>query len=175
MTTIGSALEPRRLLPLLALIAALTLASAFVMEHLGGLAPCPLCIWQRWPWAAAVPLALLPWPRLGLALVGLVLLGGAGLAFYHVAVEQGWVALPAGCVGLGEARSLEEMRAMLTGAGRPACDQVAFTFLGLSIAAWNGLWSLMVAMLAAAALWRAGPPRASRSVQAAADSGAAKK
>ncbi|MFP4274908.1 MAG: disulfide bond formation protein B, partial [Paracoccaceae bacterium] len=34
------------------------LAAAFAFQHLGGLAPCTLCLWQRWPHAAAVLLGL---------------------------------------------------------------------------------------------------------------------
>jgi disulfide bond formation protein DsbB len=90
-------------------------------------------------------------PRLGLVLSGLLLLGNGGLSAYHVAVEQGWTALPASCVAGGTARTIEELRAELANAA-PTCDQVSVTFLGISLAAWNllfaaalGVFSLLAA------------------------------
>jgi disulfide bond formation protein DsbB len=137
----------------LALIAALLLATALALQYLAGLAPCPLCVWQRYPHLAVVALGLIGWrwqarPMLGL--IALVLLGGAGIAAYHVGVEQGWIALPAGCTAGQGASSVEELRQMLAEAP-PACDQVSFTLLGLSLAGWNLIGSLVMAGVAAAA------------------------
>jgi disulfide bond formation protein DsbB len=140
----------------LALIAALLLATVLALQYLAGLAPCPLCIWQRYPHLAVVVLGLIGWrwqtrPMLGL--IALVLLGGAGLAGYHVGVEQGWIALPAGCAAGQGATSVEELRQMLAEAP-PACDQVSFTLLGLSLAGWNLIGSLAMAGIAAWAALR---------------------
>jgi disulfide bond formation protein DsbB len=135
----------------LALVAALLLATVLALQYLAGLAPCPLCIWQRYPHLAVVALGLIGWrwrtrPMLGV--IALVLLAGAGIAAYHVAVEQGWVALPAGCAAGQGASSVEELRQVLAEAP-PACDQVSFTLLGLSLAGWNLLGSLVMAGIAA--------------------------
>jgi disulfide bond formation protein DsbB len=137
----------------LALIAALLLATVLALQYLAGLEPCPLCIWQRYPHLVVVALGLIGWrrrPRDMLGLIALVLLVGAGIAAYHVGVEQGWVALPAGCAAGQGATSVEELRQMLAEAP-PACDQVSFTLLGLSLAGWNLLGSLVMAGIAAAA------------------------
>jgi disulfide bond formation protein DsbB len=144
----------------LALVAALLLATVLALQHLAGLAPCPLCVWQRYPHLAVVVLGLIGWrwqarPMLGV--IALVLLGGAGLAAYHVGVEQGWWALPAGCAAGQGASSVEELRQMLAEAP-PACDQVSFTFAGLSLAGWNLLGSLVLAGIAAAAAVRPARP-----------------
>jgi disulfide bond formation protein DsbB len=80
----------------------------------------------------------------------MVLLGGAGLAAYHVGVEQGWWALPAGCVAGAGAESLEDLKRLLAEAP-PACDQVSFTFLGLTLAGWNLVASLLLAAFTLAA------------------------
>jgi disulfide bond formation protein DsbB len=135
----------------LALVAALLLATVLALQHLAGLAPCPLCVWQRYPHLAVVVLGLIGWrwqarPMLGV--IAPVLLGGAGLAAHHVGVEQGWWALPAGCAAGQGASSVEELREMLAEAP-PACDQVSFTFAGLSLAGWNLLGSLVLAGIAA--------------------------
>ena len=141
---------------LIALVSAAVLVSAFALEHLGGLEPCQLCIWQRYPYAALIVVGLIGWrvaarPMLGLSAI--ILLGGAGLAAYHVGVEQGWWSLPAGCVAGSRAQTIEELRQLLSTAP-PACDQVSFTFLGLSLAGWNVITSLALAIFAALALLR---------------------
>lgn len=146
-------LVPSTVSLVLAVIAALLLATVLALQYLAGLAPCPLCIWQRYPHLAVVVLGLIGWrwrPRAMLGLIALVLLVGAGIAAYHVGVEQGWVALPAGCAAGQGATSVEELRQMLADAP-PACDQVGFTLLGLSLAGWNLLGSLVLAGYAAAA------------------------
>jgi disulfide bond formation protein DsbB len=151
---LANLLEPSRASLLLALASAAILLAALALQYLGGLPPCPLCIWQRWPYVAVIALGLIGWrwrPRAMLGVAALVLLGGAGIAAYHVGIEQGWWALPAGCVAGGTAQSVEELKRMLAEAP-PACDQVGFTFLGLSLAGWNLVASLAMAAAATAAV-----------------------
>jgi disulfide bond formation protein DsbB len=145
-----SVLTPRIASLLLAIAAAAILAAVFAFQYLGGAAPCPLCIWQRYPYGLLIALGVIGFfwqPRPMLALCALVLLVGAGLAGYHYGVEEGWFALPAGCAAAGQATSIEELRQMLREAP-PACDQVEFTVLGWSLAAWNLLASLGLAAFA---------------------------
>lgn len=146
--------HPKNASLLLALAALVILGTVFVMQYGFGLAPCRMCIWQRWPFAALAGLGLIgafAWPRVMLTLAMLALLVSIGLGGYHVAVEQGWLALPAGCSTVGEAGSVEELKAMLK-AAPPTCDQVAFTFLGLSLAAWNVIASLALTLFTAVVL-----------------------
>jgi disulfide bond formation protein DsbB len=141
---------------LLAIAAGLILATVFAFQYLGGAAPCPLCIWQRYPYGVLIVLGVIGlfWqPRPVLALAALVLLAGAGLAGYHYGIEQGWFALPETCAAGGEATSVEELRQMLREAP-PACDQVRFTVFGWSLAAWNFLASIALAAFAGAAATR---------------------
>lgn len=141
-----------------ALAAATALATAFALEHLGGWAPCSLCILERWPWAVALAAALAGLafgrPRPALAIVALALAGNALLSAYHVGVEAGWFALPSTCAAGGSASTIEELRAQLA-AARPSCDRVALRVLGLSLAAWNGVAAAAVAAAAVAVLVRA--------------------
>jgi disulfide bond formation protein DsbB len=147
---------------LLALASALILLAVLALQYLGGLPPCPLCVWQRWPWLGVAVLGLIGWrwrPRLMLALAAPALLVGAGLGAYHLGVEQGWWALPAGCAAGEGAQSVKDLKRLLAEAP-PACDQVSFTFLGLSLAGWNVVTSLTLAAYAAAAALGLGPRRA---------------
>jgi len=138
---------------LLALAAVAILLAVLALQYLGGLPPCPLCVWQRWPYVGVAVLGLLGWrwqPRALLALVALLLVTGAGIGVYHSGVEQGWWALPAGCAAGAEAQSIEDLKRLLAEAP-PACDQVGLTLLGLSLAGWNVIASLALAAYATAA------------------------
>src|SRR5260370_27455107 len=83
---------------------AIVLGTALLSEYWGGLAPCELCLLQRWPWGAAVVISLivvlagerapLSWVALVLALVFAV---SVIFAVYHVGVEQHWFACPTAC------------------------------------------------------------------------------
>ena len=82
-------LEPARACLLLALASAATLLGALALQYLGGLPPCHLCVWQRWPYVAVIALGVAGWrwqPRALLLIAALALLGGAGLAAYHLGI-----------------------------------------------------------------------------------------
>ena len=105
-TLIRRALDDPRIAPLATLALSLaTLAGAYGSQHWGGLRPCVLCLYQRWPWWIAAGLAVLALAlvrhrgaRAGLlALAGVTLLAGGGIAVYHVGVEQHWWAGTASC------------------------------------------------------------------------------
>ncbi len=140
---------------------AATLGAALLSQYVGGLAPCVLCVWQRWPHVAAIALAglaLLVLPRSRVAGAGLLALGGvalwtsAGIAAYHVGVEQHWWAGTAQCGTTGAApTSLEDLRRMVMAAPVTRCDEVAWSFLGISMAGWNLLISLGLGAVAVAA------------------------
>ncbi len=144
---------PRTACLLLALASALILLAVLALQYLGGLAPCHLCVLQRWPYVALIGLGLVGrrWqPRPLLALAVLTLLVGVGLAGYHVGIELGWWALPESCIADGSsARTIEELKQLLAKAP-PTCDQVGFSLLGLSLAGWNLIASLALAGYAAA-------------------------
>jgi disulfide bond formation protein DsbB len=135
------------------------LAAAWAFQHLGGLAPCSLCLWQRWPHAVAVLMGtlalMLPgvvWPLLGALAVG----ASAVLGAYHTGVERGWWQGPTTCSGgdIGQL-SPEELLAQIMAAPLVRCDEVAWQLLGLSMASWNVLASLALALVWLAAARRA--------------------
>jgi disulfide bond formation protein DsbB len=125
---------------------AVLLAGAFAFQYLGGLAPCTMCLWQRWPHAAAVLLGLV-----ALALPGRILpvLGAgaaalsAGLGMYHTGVERGWWQGPTTCTsGPVGGVSSEDLLNQILAAPLVRCDEVAWSMLGLSMASWNAVLSL---------------------------------
>lgn len=143
----------RILMILAGLGSALLLAGAFAFQYFGGLAPCTLCLWQRWPHGAAVAvmLLILLWrPAQGLALVGaLAALSTAGIGLFHVGVEQGWWEGLSTCTG-GSISSISVNDLLNPDADIAApvrCDEIAWSMFGISMAGWNALISLGLAAL----------------------------
>jgi len=146
------------------------LGTAFGFQYLGGLQPCPLCITQRWPYAATIglsafALAVVDHDRRASALLigacGIAFLVGGAVALNHVGVEQKWWTGSAECTAppLGASLTLEQMTARLLATPLVRCDEIPWSFLGLSMAAWNGLLSLGLGVLALGAAWHFGPWR----------------
>lgn len=128
------------------------LAAALWFQYVQGLAPCPLCILQRWPHVAAVLIGavMLFVPRRGLALLGAaVMLGGTIVAAYHAGVEQGWWLGPDTCTAPSAigGMSADDLLARIEAAPVVRCDEIPWTFLGLSMAAWNGIASAALSLL----------------------------
>ncbi|MDQ2065639.1 disulfide bond formation protein B [Xinfangfangia sp. CPCC 101601] len=137
------------------------LIGAFGFQHLGGLPPCQLCIWQRWPHAVAVlVLALLlatGW-RVLAVLGALAAMTSAGIGLFHLGVEQGWWEFISTCTqgsiaGLSGADLLDPT---LATPPPVRCDAIAWSFMGLSMAAWNAVLSTLLAGLWTMAALRRG-------------------
>jgi len=136
------------------------LLAALAAQYLGGLAPCPLCLWQRWPYAIAIPVGLvallaLPAHRLRLATgaLGLLFLIGGGIAFFHVGVEAGWWQGLGECSGASTlgASSIEDLKKALMETAPVRCDAVPWSLFGISIAGYNLIASAVLAAVAFAA------------------------
>lgn len=152
--------QPHRSGLAVALLALFTLSMAFLAQYGFGLAPCELCLWQRWPYAAAIlfglaALALPRWRAALLVLAGLSILASGGIAVFHVGVEQKWWQGLASCSGAPTPNSIEALRAQLMAAPVVRCDEAAFRFLGLSMAGWNVVWSALLGVFALLAARRA--------------------
>jgi disulfide bond formation protein DsbB len=134
---------------------AAVLGGALASQYWGGLVPCELCLLQRWPWRAAIAIALvalvvgsrpaLPWLALLLTLVFAI---SIAFAFYHVGVEQHWFAGPSACTtGPNGAPTLEQLEQQLRGTPAVMCDQVQWSLFGVSLAGWNLVASLLMTAL----------------------------
>mgnify|MGYP000588995502 CR=1 FL=1 len=135
------------------------LLGAFAFQHIGGMAPCALCIWQRYPHAVAVAIGLvaLRFGTPALAWLGaLAALTSAGIGVYHTGVERGWWDGPSTC-SAGEISGLttDELFDEIMSAPLVRCDEVPWDMLGLSMASWNAVASLLLALLWVAAARRA--------------------
>ena len=144
-----------------ALIAAATLAGAWFFQLVLEILPCPLCLEQRYAYYFAVPFGLLvafaaakgaprPLLLLGLAALGLAALANAGLGTYHAGVEWGFWPGPTDCTGpVGNLGSAGNLLERLDKVKVIRCDEVQFRFLGISLAGYNALISLLMAAIAA--------------------------
>ncbi len=148
-------LDARGFAGLVLIVSAGVLGTALLSQYWGGLAPCELCLLQRWPWEAAIALALvalvaasrpaLPWVAL---LLALIYAAGAALAFYHVGVEQHWFQGPSACTASSAgAATLEELKRQIFATQPVLCDQVQWSLFGVSLAGWNLVASLAMAAL----------------------------
>lgn len=146
-----------RLILLAAGGSAALLAGAFIFQAFG-YAPCKLCLWQRWPHAAAVAVGVaafaLPhriWPYLGV----LAALATAAVGVYHAGVELGWWLGPDTCTsGPVGGLSTDDLLEQIMEAPLIRCDEIAWSLLGLSMAAWNAILSLGLATVWLAAARR---------------------
>jgi disulfide bond formation protein DsbB len=137
---------------------AATVGTALLFEHVGGYIPCALCLQERWPYYISIVLAALALVAAAgrapgrivrglLALIGLAMLVGLGLAVYHSGVEWHFWAGPSGCAA-GNADLSGDLLATIDTIRPPACDEAAGRFLGLSFAGWNVLASLLFSAIA---------------------------
>ncbi len=150
----------KRLLVLVAASgSAALLLGAWGFQYIGGLAPCKMCIWQRYPHGVAVILGALafafpgvrPLPLLG----ALAAATTAGIGFYHAGVEQGWWEGPSTCTsGNIGGLSAEELMDQIMSAPLVRCDDIPWEMFGISMAGWNGLISTGLVLIWIAA-WRA--------------------
>lgn len=147
-------LPPRQAAIIATIAAAGLLIAVFAMEHFGGLAPCKLCLLQRWPHGAVVVLggvAMLPaisesGRRLLLGLCAVAFAITAGIGIYHVGVEQGIIAGPTSCSGGITGDSVEELRRKLMAAPIVRCDEVPWSLFGISLAGYNVIASAGLAI-----------------------------
>ncbi len=121
------------------------LLGALAFQYWGGLAPCKMCIWQRWPHGAAIALGLIGFaaPLAIVAVLGALAAFTTGaIGVYHAGVEQGWWEGPTTCTsGDISALSPSELMNQIMTAPLIRCDEIAWSFAGLSMAGWNAVIS----------------------------------
>jgi len=150
---------PHQATTLAGLGSAAMLAGAFGFQWIGGMAPCQLCLWQRWPHAAAVlvllTLTLTGWRWLAWAGAAAAL-ATAAIGLFHAGVEQGWWTFVSSCTS-GSLSGLSGASLIDPTVAAPApvrCDQIPWSMFGISMAGWNAVIST-----ALAALWLIGTRR----------------
>ncbi len=139
-------------------VTALGLASVWVFQYFG-FEPCELCLKQRYPFYAALPLSAAaiflarnappPAARAVLALLAVLFAGSAVFGFYHAGVEWKFWPGPSECTGaFAKPASMDDFRRQLQTVHVVRCDEPALKILGLSLAFWNFLASSGLSLFA---------------------------
>lgn len=146
------------------LLPAALLAGAYGSQYIGGLFPCEMCWWQRYPHFAAVAIALIAFAvthagyRKALVALAALAIGTSGLiAGFHAGVEYGWweglTACTATISGSGEDLLKSIMNAPLV-----RCDVAPWSLFGISLAGYNFLLSTGGAIAILVSIWRSKKP-----------------
>ena len=138
-----------RLISLAMAGSAVLLAGAFAFQYIGGLAPCVLCLWQRWPHGAAILIgvvALLVGGRILPVLGAAAAATTAAIAAFHVGVEQKWWEGLTSCTaGSIEGISTADLLNPDVIVAAPVrCDAIAWQLMGVSMAGWNMILSVIL-------------------------------
>ena len=159
-------LSPYRMAGLLAfLTATVALAVAHGSEIWGGLVPCALCLWERWPWRVAgilgLAAALTPpgLARFALALLVIAALVSAAVSAIHTGVEFKWwpSPLPECAAVLVKGGSVAERLARMPATPAKPCDDPTFLIPGLPVS--MAMMNLLASLACAAGIARAATRR----------------
>jgi len=125
------------------------MAGALGSQYLGGLSPCEMCLWQRWPHYGAIVVAALAilLRRTALSrpltiLAGLLILTSGGIGIFHAGAEYHWWKGPEHCTGFAHGSGADLLRSILA---QPLirCDVPQWTLFGISLAGFNAIFSIL--------------------------------
>lgn len=136
-------------------LAALLLPSALMIgalgsQFIGGLFPCEMCHWQRWPHEVAIAAALFTFPlkekplgriALAIAIAGILVSGAIGL--FHAGVEYRWWEGITRCSAPPTGGSTADLMAQIMATPMIQCDVPQWTLFGISLAGFNAIFSLL--------------------------------
>lgn len=152
--------------PALLIVGAGAVALALIAEHGFGLQPCALCYYQRLPYSVLALVGVIGLTARDRLVSARLLLGvgvaisaaSAALAGFHVGVEQGYWQGPSACSAPElDATDLESFRAAVMANDVVPCDAVPWSLFGISMAGYNGIFSLLLAL--GGAVWHRALPR----------------
>ncbi len=127
------------------------LIGALLFQYVGDMAPCKMCYWQRYPHVGAIVIAgIILITGIGVfAVLGLLsALITAGIGGFHAGVEQRWWEGPQSCTSTSiDNLSTEELLAQIMSAPMVRCDEIPWQMFGLSMAGWNMVVSICLAVL----------------------------
>ncbi|TKD52905.1 disulfide bond formation protein B [Sphingomonas baiyangensis] len=128
-------------------VPATLIAGALLSQHVGGLYPCEMCLWQRWPHYAAIVLALGAFLVAGAArtlvwLAALAIAASGAIGVFHAGVEYGWWEGITACTSTVAMPADGDLLGAILAAPMIRCDVAQWELLGISLAGWNALFSL---------------------------------
>ena len=143
----------KKFLLVILIFISLVLVFAFVIEYKLGHQPCKLCLYERIPYFLAILLIIKilfikQYEKITLLIISLVFIFSAALAFYHFGIEQGFFSESFVCKtqNPSETLSKEQLLEQLK-QNSISCKDVSFKILGLSLAAINTIFSLVLSVI----------------------------
>ena len=140
------------LIVILAIIT-LTIISTLIIQYWLDHEPCKLCLYERIPYYLSMLLIIKilfikKYEKITLLILSLVFISSAALAFYHFGIEQGFFNESLACVtgDLSRTLSKEQLLEQLK-QNSISCKEVDFRILGLSLAAINTIFSLILSVI----------------------------
>ena len=134
-------------------IISLAIISALIIQYWLGHEPCKLCLYERIPYFLSMLLIIKilfikKYEKITFLILSLVFIGSAALAFYHFGIEQGFFSESLACTtgDLSKTLSKEELLQQLK-QNNISCKDVSFRILGLSLAAINTIFSLVLSVI----------------------------
>jgi disulfide bond formation protein DsbB len=128
------------------------LAGALGSQFLGGLVPCEMCMWQRWPHYAAVLVAGAsffirhrPTQMLFVLFAAVLIALSGAIGIFHAGTEYKWWEGITACTA--RAHGANPMDMLNDALRRPLirCDVPQWTLFGVSLAGFNAIFSLAAA------------------------------
>jgi len=140
----------------------LLLGGALVSQYVGGLYPCEMCMWQRWPHLVAIffaldAIALRSKPALSAifaTLAALTIAVSGAIGAFHAGIEYGWWEGLTACSSTITGATTAEMLDSIMAAPLTRCDVAPWSLFGISLAGYNAIFSLGAALLIFALLAR---------------------
>jgi len=133
----------------------LLLGGAIGSQYIGGLYPCEMCYWQRWPHLFAIAFALIAiglrarpgMSRVAVVLAALAIGVSGGIGVFHAGVEYQWWEGLTACSTSGPSAGMSTLDAIMA-APIVRCDVPQWTLAGISLAGFNAIFSLGGALIA---------------------------
>ena len=134
-------------------VISLTITSALIIQYWLGHEPCKLCLYQRIPYFLAIlPIVKMfffkKYEKITLLILAFIFISSTALAFYHFGIEQGFFSESLACTApdLSKTLSKEQLLEQLK-QNNISCKDVSFRILGLSLAAINTIFSLVLSVI----------------------------
>lgn len=128
------------------LLSVVALALAYVGEYIAGLEPCPLCIYQRFPYLVLIFISIIAANQsnddnklYGYSLF-ITIIMAIILTFYHSGIERGFFEVSGVCkplVKIGNDISADDFKKILSNQKIASCNRPSLIILHLSLTEWN--------------------------------------
>ncbi len=143
-----------QIIALLVFYCCLALSGAYISQYFFNMQPCILCLYQRIPFFAIIFIGIFALffkqeksKKIAIFICAFFLTANAGIALYHTGVEKKIFHMTQKCTSqIEETTSIAALEESLKSQSLAKCDEPQFVFLGASMALWNAIYCLFLAI-----------------------------